>query len=71
MKNDRLGLLMIAASLVVIGVTMALFLEHDRENRLTQIREQGVSLTQLLSKLSLERLASPAHGLTLNHICRR
>ena len=53
---------MIAASLVVIGVTMALFLQHDRENRLRQIREQGVSLTQLLSRLSFERLTNSTQG---------
>lgn len=53
---------MIAASLVVIGVTVALFLEHDRDNRLAQIREQGVSLTQLLSKLPFDRLGNPVQG---------
>ena len=53
---------MIAASLVVIGVTVAVFIKYDRENRFEQIRIQGVSLTRLLSKLSFDRLTSGAQG---------
>jgi signal transduction histidine kinase len=60
MKNNRMGLLMIAATLAVIGLIVAAVygyagLAHER-----QIRAQGVSLSRSLSMLPFEQLAPGA-----------
>ncbi len=57
MKSERLGFVMIGASLSVIALIMGLFFYSQRGERLAQIRVQGVSLARLLSSMPMERLA--------------
>ncbi len=54
--NDRLGLAMIVASLVVITLIVATLLWNQRESREAQIRVQGVSLARMLTGLPYEQL---------------
>lgn len=59
--NERLGLTMILASLVVIGVIVALLFAYQNQSREAQIRSQGVSLARLLSGMSSDQLL-PSRG---------
>lgn len=59
--NDRLGLAMIVASLVVIALSVATLLWNQKESREAQIRVQGVSLTRMLSGLPYAQL-KPSPG---------
>lgn len=61
MKSERVGLMMVASSLLVIALIVAFSFESHRSSRLSQIRAQGVSLARLLSGMSLEQLM-PAEG---------
>lgn len=54
--TNRIGLLVMGASLVVIALTLALLFVRQRDNRLDQIRIQGISLARVLSQLPSERL---------------
>lgn len=56
MKNQRLGLLMIAASLVVIAVILFLLVERQAESRRAQMRVQGLSLVRSISTIPYEQL---------------
>lgn len=56
MKNQRLGLLMIAASLVVIAVILFLLVERQAESRRTQMRAQGLSLVRSISSIPYDQL---------------
>jgi PAS domain S-box-containing protein len=61
MKSDRLGLLMIAASVAVIGVIAAvLYSQHSKLYR-DKVRSQGVALARALSGAELSQLI-PASG---------
>lgn len=63
MKFERLGLMMIGASLLVIATIIFLFLDYQRESHLAQVRAQGISLARVLSRMPLETLLSdPHHG---------
>jgi PAS domain S-box-containing protein len=59
--NDRIGLMMIVASLVAITLTVATLLWNQKESQEKQIRTQGVSLTRMLSGLPFEQLV-PLRG---------
>ena len=48
MKFERLGLMMIGASLLVIATTIFLLLDYQRDFQLSQIRAQGISLARVL-----------------------
>ncbi len=56
MKSERLGLMMVASSLLVIALIIGVSFESHRSSRLSQIRVQGVSLARLLSSMSLAQL---------------
>lgn len=58
MKNDRFGLLMIAATLAVIAVTVALYVGRQSSVQERQIRSQGIGLSRALSSLPIEQLAA-------------
>jgi two-component system sensor histidine kinase VicK len=63
MKFERLGLMMIGASLLVIATIIFLFLNHQRDSQVSQIRAQGISLARVLSRMPLDTLLSdPHHG---------
>jgi signal transduction histidine kinase len=53
-----MGFMMIGASLLVILVIIGLIFHYQRQARLTQIREQGVSLARLLSSLPFDQLVT-------------
>ncbi len=58
MKNERLGLVVILSSLVVIVLIIGLFFKQEDENRLMQIRAQGASLVRLLTRIPYDQLVS-------------
>jgi two-component system sensor histidine kinase VicK len=60
-RNERIGLIMIFASLLVMGVVLFLSFNYQLETRLAQARSQGISLVRLLSGMSWEELV-PANG---------
>jgi PAS domain S-box-containing protein len=58
-KSERLGLLMIGSSLVVISVIIGLIFHYQKNVRRSQIREQGLGLARLLSSLPYDQLVTP------------
>jgi len=61
MKSDRLGLLMVAASLAVIGAIVALLHSKQVDLHRDKVRAQGVALARALSGAQLSQLV-PAAG---------
>ena len=61
-KNERLGLTMILASLTVIMVTVFLLFLNQLKDEETHIREQGTSLARILSRIPFEQF-TPSSGL--------
>ena len=60
-KNERMGLTMIGASLLVIGLIIALMFHYQRTTREQAINAQGVSLARVLSEMEYSQLV-PAPG---------
>ena len=58
-KNERLGLIMIAASLFVIALVITLLFQYQQESQEEQIKAHGVSLTRLLSGMPMAQLVPP------------
>src|SRR5712691_4071964 len=58
MKSDRLGLIMIAASMAVIAVIVALLYSHQAKLHRDKARSQGVALARALSAAEFSRLIS-------------
>jgi PAS domain S-box-containing protein len=56
MKNQRLGLLMIAASLIAIAVILFLLVGRQAESRRAQMRVQGLSTVRSISGVPYEQL---------------
>lgn len=56
MKSQRLGLLMIAASLIVIALILFLLVERQAESRRGQMRAQGLSLVRSISGIPYDQL---------------
>ncbi len=61
MRTERLGMLMIAASIAVVTVIVGVIFQHQTATRHAQVRAQGLSLVRLLSRLPFEQLV-PASG---------
>jgi len=57
LKNQNLGLAMIAASLLVIVFITAYLFNYQRNTQLSQIRSQGVGLVRLLGSMPMAQLA--------------
>ena len=57
-KNERLGLIMILASLLVIMVTVLLLFSYQHKNRETHIREQGTSLVRVLTRIPFRQFTN-------------
>jgi PAS domain S-box-containing protein len=57
MKNERLGLAIIGASLAVIGIVIGLLFEYQRASLQSHIQTQGAGLMRLLSGMPYDRLA--------------
>jgi PAS domain S-box-containing protein len=62
MKNERLGLLLIAASLAVICLVTGLVAREHRNGRRQQVRVQGLALVRLLSRMPLDELVPRGGG---------
>jgi len=60
-KNERLGLMMILASLIVIMVTVFLLFSYQQKNGETHIREQGANLARILTSIPFEQLTSSSN----------
>ena len=58
MKKNRLGLLMITASLVVIAIVSGLLYQHQIKQHEDDIRIQGVALSRALSNMEYAQLVS-------------
>lgn len=58
MKNDRLGLLMITASLIVIAIVSGLLYQHQLKQHDEDIRIHGVYLSRALSNAGYAQLTS-------------
>ena len=58
MKSERIGLLIIFSSLVVITLIIGLFFDYQQDSRLNQIRAQGVSLVRLLTRMPFAQLVT-------------
>lgn len=56
MKTDRIGLVVVIASLLAIAAIVTLVFQNQRDDRLTDIRSQGVSLARALSGVPYEQL---------------
>ena len=54
--NEKIGIGMIASSLVVILITVAVFLYQQKNDELREIQQQGSGLVRLLGAMSLEKL---------------
>ena len=61
--SQRLGLAMIAASLLAIAAVVGTMIRFQQNSTEAQIRSQGLSLAGVLSRLSYEKLTSPASGM--------
>lgn len=60
MKNNRLGMLLIVSSLLMIALVVGLLLQRQQGVHATQIRVQGVGVTRSLTALPLAILAPKA-----------
>ncbi len=56
LKNEKPGFIMILASLLVMGVTVYLLFDSQRDNRENQAYEQGLGLARLMSSMSWNQL---------------
>ncbi len=56
LKADRIGLVIVVASLLAIAAMIFLLFENQRDNRLNEIRTQGVSLARAISGVPFEQL---------------
>ena len=54
--RERLGLIMIVASLMVIAVILGLLFAYQQKSNEAEIRSQGVNLVRLLSQMPHEQL---------------
>jgi hypothetical protein len=55
-RNERVGLIMIAASLLVMGVVVYLAFDYQVDLRLKQSRVQGIGLVRVLGGMSWDEL---------------
>ena len=60
-RRERLGLSLIAVSLMAIAVTGWLLFEHLRDTRESRIRAQGLSLARVLSGMPIAELLPSAN----------
>ena len=64
-RRERLGLSMIAASLVAIVLTGGLIFDNLRDARETRVRAQGISLIRVLSGMPFEELVPSSNPAAL------
>lgn len=56
MKSDRIGLVVVLASLTAIAAIVYLVFQHQNGDRVADIRGQGVSLVRALSGVPYDQL---------------
>jgi PAS domain S-box-containing protein len=65
MKNDRLGMMMIIASLAVIAIVSALLYQHQIQQYEIKVRDHGVALSRALSGAEYAQLVLDADEVSL------
>ncbi len=65
MKSDRFGLLLIAGSVIVIGLMLGLLHTHQVRAYRDKVRVLGVAMTRALSSMQLSQLAPESRGNSL------
>lgn len=69
MRNERLGLWMIGASLIAIALVSIFLVRYQAETMRAQIRNQGVSMVRLLAALPIEQVVGEGrHPALLHHL---
>ena len=58
-KRERLGLIMVVASLAVITVIVGMLFTNQQKAEMENIRKQGISLAKLLSQMSFDQIVPP------------
>lgn len=58
MKQDRLGLIMIVATLAVIALMVVALMFHQSDEHAKSVRAQGISLTKALGSIPYEQLVT-------------
>lgn len=58
-KRERLGLMMVIASLAVITVIVGMLFVNQQKSEMANIRKQGISLAKLLSRMSFDQVIPP------------
>ncbi|MGB5717641.1 MAG: ATP-binding protein [Gammaproteobacteria bacterium] len=58
-KRERLGLMMVIASLAVITVIVGILFVNQQKSEMENIRKQGISLAKLLSQMSFDQVVPP------------
>lgn len=70
-SKERLGLIMILASLGAIAVIIGFLFSYQQDSREAQIRSQGIGLARLLSNIPLPQLAPPQGQRGILEVLRR
>lgn len=69
MKNNRLGIILVASSLAVIAIVVGLLLQRQQAADARHLREQGLSIVRSLAALPAAVLApGPGHPGVLNSV---
>ena len=55
-KRERLGLIMVVASLAVITVIVGMLFTNQHKTEMTNIRKQGISLVKLFSQMPFDQV---------------
>ena len=66
-RNERLGLTMIVASVVAIGLIVALLFRYQHEARHERVRAQALSLARVLVEMPFRQLVPDSGGKTILH----
>ncbi|MCU7947714.1 MAG: PAS domain S-box protein [Candidatus Thiodiazotropha sp. (ex Cardiolucina cf. quadrata)] len=61
-RNERIGFVMIVASLLVMGVVVLISFNYQLDSRLEQVRIQGIGLARVLGGMSWEELVPKQDG---------
>ncbi|MBT8444279.1 MAG: PAS domain-containing protein [Gammaproteobacteria bacterium] len=56
--RERLGLTMIVASILVIGVTIVLLLDFQSDTRIENLRRQGAAISRILADVPIDELTA-------------
>jgi len=71
LKTDRIGLVIVVASLLAIAAIVVLLFDNQRDNRLSDIRSQGIGLARALSGLPYDQLVPKGERSGLVEVIRQ